>query len=58
MSIADSLIQFFGIDMLTQTATFIDVINCVLRIGVAVWLTLFICKWLFAVTTVADRRFW
>ena len=58
MSIADSLIQFFGIDMLTQTATFIDVINCVLRIGVSVWLTLFICKCLFAVTTVADRRFW
>ena len=58
MQIAQSLIEFFGIDLLSQSATFVDVINCILQIGIAIWITLSICKWLFAVTTVADRRFW
>lgn len=58
MALVESLVQFFGIDLLTQTATFVDVINLVLEIGVGVWLTLFICRCLFLACTVGDRRFY
>lgn len=58
MALVESLIEFFGIDLLQQAATFTDVISLVLEIGVGVWLTLFICRCLFLACTIGDRRFY
>lgn len=58
MAIVDSLIQFFGIDMLTSSATFVDLLNVIMRIGVSLWLTIFIIRSLFLATTIGGRRFY
>ena len=58
MELVESLVEFFGIDLISQTATFIDVLNVLLQVGVAVWLTLFITKCLFMACTIGDRRFY
>lgn len=58
MAIADSLIQFFGIDLLTESATFIDLLNCFMRIGISVWITVFIIRSMFLVASVGGRRFY
>lgn len=55
MEIADSLITYFGIDLLVESATFVDLLNVVLRIGVAVWLVAFIIRSLFLVCTIPGR---
>ncbi len=58
MELVNSLIEFFGIDLISQAATFTDVLNVLLKVGVGVWLTLFICKCLFMACTIGDRRFY
>lgn len=58
MELTQSLINFFGIDLLASTATFTDVLNVLLQVGVAVWLTLFITRCLFLACTIGDRRFY
>ena len=58
MALVDSLIQFFGIDMLSGSATFVDLLNVIMRIGVSMWLTIFIIRSLFLATTIGGRRFY
>ena len=58
MALVDSLIQFFGIDMLSSSATFVDLLNVIMRIGVSMWLTIFIIRSLFLATTIGGRRFY
>lgn len=58
MELVESLVEFFGIDLISSAATFTDVLNVLLQVGVAVWLTLFITKCLFMACTVGDRRFY
>ena len=58
MAIADSIIQFFGIDLLTESATFVDLLNVTLRIGVSVWVTVFIIRSMFLATTIGGRKFY
>lgn len=58
MALIQSLIQFFGIDLLTTQATFTDLLNVVIQIGMGMWITMFVCKCLFMATNVADRRFY
>lgn len=47
MEIFNSIITFFGFDMLSQSATLIDFFNVVLKIGVAVFVLCFFIKSLF-----------
>lgn len=49
MSIFNSLYEFFGFDLLSETATLIDFINVALKIGVAVFITCFFIKALFSI---------
>ncbi len=56
MEIVNDLITFFGIDMLTESATFIDLINVSLKIGLAVWLVAFIIRSVFLLTSLPERR--
>lgn len=58
MEVVNSLIEFFGIDLLTESATFIDVLNCMFRIGISMWLTIFIIRSMFLATTVSGRKFY
>lgn len=58
MEIANDLIQFFGIDLLSESATFVDLINVTMRIGVSLWITIFIIRSLFLATTIGGRRFY
>lgn len=58
MAIVDSLIQYFGIDLLTESATFVDLLNCILRIGVSLWVTIFIIRSMFLATSIGGRKFY
>lgn len=58
MEIVNSLITFFGIDLLTDSATFVDLLNTTMRIGVALWLTIFIIRSMFLATTIGGRKFY
>ena len=58
MAIVDSLINYFGIDLLNQSATFVDLLNCTVKIGLSMWLTIFIIRSMFLATTIGGRRFY
>ena len=58
MEIVNSLISFFGIDMLSQSATFVDLLNVVMKLGVSLWLTIFIIRSIFLATTIGGRKFY
>ena len=58
MEVVNSLIEFFGIDLLNDSATFVDVLNCIFRIGISMWLTIFIIRSMFLATTVSGRKFY
>ena len=48
MDIFNSLYDFFGLELLSETATFIDLINNLLEVGLAVFIVCFFFKSLFA----------
>lgn len=56
MSIVQSLYDFFGYQYITQSATFIDVINNIMTVGIGIWLVLFITKCLFYACTLGEKR--
>lgn len=56
MEIVNELITFFGIDMLTEAATFIDLLNVAIKIGISVWLVAFIIRSVFLLTSLPGRR--
>lgn len=56
MSIVQSLYDFFGYEFISQSATFIDVINNIMTIGIGIWLVLFIIKCLFYACTLGGKR--
>lgn len=58
MAIADSIIQFFGIDLLSSASTFTDLLNVVMKIGVSLWVVIFIIRSMFLTASVAGRRFY
>lgn len=49
MEIFNALYSFFGFDLLTETATLIDFLNCGLKVGLAVFVTCFFIKSLFSI---------
>ena len=56
MIIVQSLYDFFGYEYISQSATFIDVINNIMTVGVGVWGVLFITKCLFYACTLGGKR--
>lgn len=57
MELVQELYEFFGFELITQSATFIDLINAFLQVGIGLWLTVFIMRSVFLLVTVPDRRF-
>lgn len=49
MEVFNALYEFFGFDLLSETATLVDFINVALKIGVAVFCTCFFIKALFSI---------
>ena len=58
MAIVNSLLTYFGIDLLSGTSTFVDLLNCILKIGVSMWLTIFIIRSMFLATSIGGRKFY
>lgn len=56
MVIVQDLYDFFGFELLTESATFVDLINNLVMIGIGVWVTIFIIRSLFLTTTYGRRR--
>ena len=56
MELVQSLYDFFGIELLTESTTFPEFISYILQIFIAVWLVLFIIRSMFLVASVGDRR--
>ncbi len=49
MEIYNYLLDFFGFELLSESATLIDFMNVAIKIGVAVFITCFFFKALFAI---------
>lgn len=58
MALAQSLYEFFEIEVIGSSATFADLITNILQVGIGVWLTMFIGKCLFLATTISGRKFY
>lgn len=56
MALITELYDFFGIETITQSATFIDLINNVLIVGLGLWLTCFVCKCLIMACRIGDYK--
>lgn len=48
MDIFNSFFDFFGLELLTESATFVDLINNLVQIGLALFIVCFFIKSLFA----------
>lgn len=55
MALVESLYQFFGFDMISQSATFIDLLNNIIQIACGLWITIFIIRSLFMATNVSGK---
>lgn len=58
MDIYNSLIQFFGIDTLSSTATFIDLVNFMFAVTIGVYLVAFFIRSLFLMVAIPDSSIW
>lgn len=58
MELAQSLYEFFEISVISESATFADLITNILQVGVGIWLTMFIGKSLFIAATIGGRKFY
>lgn len=56
MELVQELYDFFGFELISQSATFIDLLNALIQIGCGVWITLFVIRSVFLVLTVPERR--
>ena len=51
MDIFNSIYNFFGLELLADSATFIDLINNLVQVGLAIFIVCFFIKSLFALMT-------
>lgn len=56
MTIVNDLITFFGIDLLSESSTFVDLLNVSLKIGVSLWVVIFVIRSMFLLTSLPERR--
>lgn len=57
MEIANNIIEFFGLNNFNQIQTLPQLIEYILKLGVSVWVVIFIIRSMFLVLTVPNRRF-
>ena len=57
MEIANSIIEFFGINNFNQIETLPQLIEFILKLGVSVWVVIFIIRSMFIVISIPNRRF-
>lgn len=55
MALVESLYNFFGFNLLSDSATFVDLLNNILQIGCGLWITIFIIRSLFMATNVGGK---
>lgn len=56
MELVQELYDFFGIELLTESATFTDLLNNILIIALALWITVFIIRSVFLACTLPNRN--
>lgn len=56
MEIIQDIMDFFGIEMLTESATFVDVVQFIVLLAFAVFIVSYIVKLLFTVISLPDRK--
>ena len=57
MQIANMIYEFFGFSNISQSATFIDLLDTIIKVGVGLWVTIFIIRSLFMATTIPEKGF-
>lgn len=57
MQIANMIYDFFGFSNISQSATFIDLLDTVIKIGVGLWVTIFIIRSMMMVLRVPEKGF-
>lgn len=55
MALVESLYQFFGFDMISESASFVDLLNSILQIASGLWITIFIIRSLFMATNISGK---
>lgn len=56
MEIIQDIMDFFGIDMLTESATFVDVLSFIIMLAFAVFIVCYIVKLMFTLLSLPNRR--
>ena len=57
MQLANMIYDFFGFSVISQSATFIDLLDAVIKIGVGLWVTIFIIRSMMMVLRVPEKCF-
>lgn len=57
MQLANMIYDFFGFSNINQSATFIDLLDTVIKIGVGLWVTIFIIRSMMMVLRVPEKGF-
>ena len=57
MQLANMVYEFFGFENISQSATFIDLLDAVIKIGVGLWITIFIIRSMMMVLRVPEKGF-
>lgn len=57
MELVQSLYDFFGFEILSESATFPELLSYIMQIFIGVWIVIFIIRSLFMAITLPDRRF-
>ena len=57
MQLANMIYDFFGFANISQSATFIDLLDAVIKIGVGLWVTIFIIRSMMMVLRVPEKGF-
>lgn len=58
MDIFTSLIEFFEIEPLTQSATLVDCMNYIISLGVSVFIVCFMIRSLFLIIAMPEKDLW
>ena len=55
MALVESLYNFFGFNLISESATFVDLLSNIFQIGCGLWVTIFIIRSLFMATNVGGK---
>lgn len=58
MEIANMIYEFFGFEALNQSATLIELLDSIIKIGCGIFVTVYIIKCMCIACTISDGRFY